>query len=65
MTDWLDLSVAEKDAIVRAGMSEGELAYIEGHSVDDCPYSKYSQESNWWKRGFMNARLGYQINKGQ
>lgn len=61
MTDWFDLSVAERDDIVRQGMINGELAYTEGHTIDDCPYPRMSQEATWWRRGFMNAKTGYEI----
>lgn len=58
---WLELSVTERDDIVRTTIAQGEQAHQDGGELTHCPYPTHTQQSTWWKRGFMNARLGSNI----
>lgn len=58
MTDWLSLSVKERDVTVREIMKEGEDAYLSSGKIIQCPYGRETQQAEWWRRGFGNAAYG-------
>lgn len=58
MTNWSDMTVHQRDELMRRYMAEGEDAFTKCSGVAQCPHKNDSQEATWWRRGFGNAKLG-------
>lgn len=61
MTDWLEMSVTERDQAMRDIIKQGEDAFLRSGTIKDHSYKSESQQAIWWRRGFMNANLGSKI----
>lgn len=55
---WHELTVSQRDEIIRDHISQGEQAFLDNKEIHDCPHRSDKQEAIWWRRGFGNARLG-------
>jgi ribosome modulation factor len=61
MTDWHEMTVSERDALMRQFTLEGERAALADDNIKNCPYRSSDQRAIWWRRGFGNAKLGAQL----
>lgn len=41
---------------INAVLKEGENAYLSGKTIEQNPYSLYSEKGQRWQRGFANAK---------
>ncbi len=61
---WPEMTGPERDAVMLRFKREGSEAFTSGKKVEDCPYKGETNQSGiWWRRGFMNARMGATIAK--
>jgi hypothetical protein len=56
----LHVIIAEREEQARL---EGQRAFEDGKTVDQCPHRSHTREADLWRRGFANAQFGAQMSK--